>query len=341
MPAGTFAPSKLHIDYGEWTKPAIGSTDTGKAWVWNNATAKYEPAAYTPVAPGGSTTQVQYNNAGAFAGDAGMTYDAATDRLTVAGGLVAPSMRPASNSTTALQWQNAAGTAIVTVDTTNGRIKVGTAGAPGATIDVDGLPDAVPALRLVSQVNADLMVLTKSADGNIATIALTSPTGNGFVLTNTSTGTFLSNNPNYGYSSVLSHSVDAPSINAGRFSATQNRTAKGTNANLTIGIEASASSAITTSGVFGYAVRATASTKNITPLYARTGSGAVDSDAAAVDVVNSALTRLFGITPTGRLMINQAVTNTNTPSGTTAHAMPVYDIAGTLLGYMPIYASQW
>lgn len=32
--------------------------------------------------PGGSDTQVQYNNAGAFAGDAGLTYDAATDRLT-------------------------------------------------------------------------------------------------------------------------------------------------------------------------------------------------------------------------------------------------------------------
>jgi len=33
--------------------------------------------------PGGSDTQVQYNNAGAFAGDAGLTYDAGTDTLTV------------------------------------------------------------------------------------------------------------------------------------------------------------------------------------------------------------------------------------------------------------------
>ena len=31
--------------------------------------------------PGGSTTQVQYNNAGAFGGDAGLTYNAATDRI--------------------------------------------------------------------------------------------------------------------------------------------------------------------------------------------------------------------------------------------------------------------
>lgn len=168
MPAGAFAPSKLHIDYGEWTKPAIGSADTGKAWVWNSATAKYEPAAfeplgnaasaaaaavsthvgasnphsqyllssaYTPVAPGGSTTQVQYNAAGAFAGDAGMTYDAATDRLAVAGGLIAPSLRPASNSTTALQWQNAAGTRIVAIDTTNNRLGINT--TPAQTLHLD------------------------------------------------------------------------------------------------------------------------------------------------------------------------------------------------------------
>jgi len=32
--------------------------------------------------PGGATTQVQYNSVGAFAGDAGLTYNAATDALT-------------------------------------------------------------------------------------------------------------------------------------------------------------------------------------------------------------------------------------------------------------------
>lgn len=69
----------------------------------------------------GSTTQIIYNSAGALAGDAGMTYDAANDRLTVVGGLVAPSMRPASNSTTALQLQDAAGTAVLILDTTNKR----------------------------------------------------------------------------------------------------------------------------------------------------------------------------------------------------------------------------
>lgn len=35
--------------------------------------------------PGGSDTQVQYNNAGAFGGDAGLTFNATTDKLTVGG----------------------------------------------------------------------------------------------------------------------------------------------------------------------------------------------------------------------------------------------------------------
>src|SRR5688572_398197 len=37
--------------------------------------------------PGGATTQVQYNNAGAFAGDSGMVYNAATDTLTLLGNI--------------------------------------------------------------------------------------------------------------------------------------------------------------------------------------------------------------------------------------------------------------
>jgi hypothetical protein len=39
--------------------------------------------------PGGSTTQVQYNDGGVFGGDAGMTYDDANNILTVTGGVVA------------------------------------------------------------------------------------------------------------------------------------------------------------------------------------------------------------------------------------------------------------
>lgn len=214
MPVASFTPSRLHLDYSEWTAPGIAYN--GQVWAWNNTSGAYEPTAlaFDPAGtaaaaisthlaagnphtqyllasgvsafgatliddasaatarttlglgtaavlnvgtsasnvvqlngsgqlpavdgslltgisgggggtPGGSTTQVQYNNAGAFAGDAGMTYNVANARLTVAGGIVAPSMRPASDSTTALQWQDAAGTAVVTGDSANGRLHVG------------------------------------------------------------------------------------------------------------------------------------------------------------------------------------------------------------------------
>ena len=75
--------------------------------------------------PGGSTTQVQYNNAGTFAGDAGLTYNASTDRLTVAGGIIAGDWSPPSDSTTAMSlWNSARSTRVVTVDTTNGAMDV-------------------------------------------------------------------------------------------------------------------------------------------------------------------------------------------------------------------------
>jgi len=65
----------------------LTSNGSGSAPTWQAAPA---------TAPGGSTTQVQYNNAGAFAGDAGFTFTAATDILELgesgqAGTLRAPS----------------------------------------------------------------------------------------------------------------------------------------------------------------------------------------------------------------------------------------------------------
>jgi len=43
----------------------------------------------------------------------------------------------------------------------------------------------------------------------------------------------------------------------------------------------------------------------------------------------------------GGLGVGNTAANTNTPSGATARAMPVYDANGSLLGYIPIYAAQW
>ncbi len=135
MAVVVYVPSRL--GEGFFTDlPVPGAGDDAKAITYDHGTGAFVYAAASAT-PGGSTTQVQYNNAGAFAGDAGMTYDATNDRLTVAGGLVAPSMRPASDSTTALQWQNAAGTAFVTGDSTNGRVGIAVS-PPGAKLHVAG-----------------------------------------------------------------------------------------------------------------------------------------------------------------------------------------------------------
>ena len=60
-------------------------------------------------APGGSNTQVQFNDGGVLAGDAGLTYVKATDALTVAGKVVTPFVDAVGSAGGALR--NASGTA--------------------------------------------------------------------------------------------------------------------------------------------------------------------------------------------------------------------------------------
>ena len=83
----------------------------------------------TPTAAaGGSTTQVQYNNAGALAGDAGLTYDAANDTLstkivqlgTAGSALGQLKMSGNTSGTVTLQTAAAAGTYTLTLPTDDG-----------------------------------------------------------------------------------------------------------------------------------------------------------------------------------------------------------------------------
>lgn len=106
--------------------PTLGAGQDGFVLTWDNASGAFVAEAMpSAVTPGGSNTQVQFNDAGAFGGDAGMTYDAANDALTVAGRIITPVIRPASDSTTAVRIQNAAGTTSpLVIDTTNGRVGI-------------------------------------------------------------------------------------------------------------------------------------------------------------------------------------------------------------------------
>lgn len=72
----------------------------------------------TTPAPGGLTTHVQFNNAGAFGGDANLTYDGA-GTLSIATALKCPVIKPAADSTTALQIGNAAANYYARFDSTN------------------------------------------------------------------------------------------------------------------------------------------------------------------------------------------------------------------------------
>jgi len=61
-----------------------------------------------------------------------------------------------------------------------------------------------------------------------------------------------------------------------------------------------------------------------------------------IDLMNSGTsgTKLY-LGADGSFGLSNSAANTNTPSGATAHQLPIYNEAGTLLGYIPIYGSAW
>ena len=124
MPEASRAGSGTIANSRDFTDTTGAGTD-GYAIVWDNATGKFILAAMSGGSgtPGGSDTQIQYNSSGSFAGESGITRTAA-GTLALSTALVAPVIRPASDSTTALQLQTASGTAVLTVDTTNKVVSV-------------------------------------------------------------------------------------------------------------------------------------------------------------------------------------------------------------------------
>jgi hypothetical protein len=116
---------------------------------------------------GGTTNRVTV----ASDGDGTVTLSAPQDIHSAAtptfAGLIAPWLRPASDSTTALQLRNAAGSAVVTVDTTNGRLGVGI--TPTAKLHVRGIPGSASHLKIdtTTTASADKFIELVSG-GNIS-----------------------------------------------------------------------------------------------------------------------------------------------------------------------------
>jgi len=76
-----------------------------------------------------------------IAGNSGMTLDVSGNAIITgtasSTGLISPYLRPAFNSTTAIQLQKADGTSVLNVDTTNGNVGIGTTG-PTEKLDIAG-----------------------------------------------------------------------------------------------------------------------------------------------------------------------------------------------------------
>jgi hypothetical protein len=78
------ASTRLTIDgTGAWLMAGTTPGAATNVLTSNGAGAAPTWQAVPATAPGGSTTQVQFNNAGAFGGDAGMTYNSGTDTLSI------------------------------------------------------------------------------------------------------------------------------------------------------------------------------------------------------------------------------------------------------------------
>lgn len=282
-------------DFGDVTPPTAG--DNGYAFVWNHALGR---AVWTAMSgggtPGGSTTQVQYNNGGAFAGDAGLTYDPATDALTVVGRVVTPIIRPASDSTDATGFNTAAGVRVFTVDTVNLGVSAASFVAAGTS------PATAGAFRAPN--NVAIVWRNAANNGNVS----------GFLL-NTSNEFYCGNG-----ALILFSAGGAPTMYV-------------TNNNGLVNIGNGTNFPSSTDGKFFV--------KGGSDIRQFVVRGHTTQNANLTELQNSGSAIQFAIGGDGKLKTNQAVTNTNTPSGATAKAMPIYDASGTLLGYTPLYASLW
>jgi hypothetical protein len=260
--------------------------------------------------PGGSVGQVQVHGAGGvFAGDAGFTYDSTTDTPTVAGNLLIGSghsfpTAAALSIRRSISAANAFGFVIEGTYTGSGS---------GSAYGMYFNPTLVP---------PD----TKQAFFGYFGGAVQANTG----ISVTANGLFVSSLTKSG-SGTISNAyglyVSDQSVGTNNWTV-YGPAGRSFLAELYVGGTSSMLAAL--------AVRARFTTW--VPIVARGESG---QSANLFEARISTDAVQFGIGETGRIKTNQSVANTNTPSGATARALEIFDVAGASLGFIPVYAAQW
>ena len=113
----TYAGIRYNITSGQWQLNTSTPDPQGN-----------DPSGWTPIAtgnaavPGGANTAVQFNNSGVFGGNAGLTFDYATSRLTLTGtaALAYQSAPPTTVANAATMVANTAGSGGTGIYFTNG-----------------------------------------------------------------------------------------------------------------------------------------------------------------------------------------------------------------------------
>ncbi len=113
--------------------------------------------------PAGLTTEIQFNDAGSFGSDAGLTYNKTTDVLTVTGGVVAGGINLGSQIATVYSLAN--GTAIVAnTDYTTVSTVAGTYGnssaIPSVTVAANGRVTAITTQTFSAATVGDILALS-------------------------------------------------------------------------------------------------------------------------------------------------------------------------------------
>lgn len=125
---------------GVLTRLAIGTS--GQVLTVSGGLPSWAAASGGGGSPGGSSGQVQYNNAGAFGGTAAVTYATTGTHVVVAaqGATIVPGcfQGAASQSANLTEWKNSGGTTLASVDS-SGNVTCKNVVASGAGISLDGV----------------------------------------------------------------------------------------------------------------------------------------------------------------------------------------------------------